>query len=110
MNVSFTAGHNKNERMALFCCINIRSWRSDSGHRLKLSVYAVGDVSKGVSAVTADRSELDLVVLSSKLHTTLERSLTLLGLSIGECVRIKEVKTKIFIDGLVSQRIRETGR
>lgn len=62
------------------------------------------------TAVIADGSKLDLVVLSSKLHTAPEHSLTLLGLSIGECVRIKEAKTKTFIDGLGSQGIGETDR
>lgn len=51
-----------------------------------------------ISAVITERSKLDQVVFSSKLHTAPKHSLTLLGLSIGECSRIKETKT--FIDGL----------
>lgn len=41
-----------------------------------------------------------VVVTSPALHAATERCLTLLGLSMIECVRIKEAKTKTCMDGL----------
>lgn len=77
MNVSYTAGHNKNEEW-VFSAVYMEV-------RFRSPIETVGDVFKGTSAVIADRSKLVLVVPSSKLQTAPRRSLTLLGFSIGVC-------------------------
>lgn len=44
--------------------------------------------------------EAGLAVILKALHAATEDCLTLLGLSMSESVRIKEAKTKTFMDGL----------